>query len=317
MINFLKSLILPTRMNKYRHMSIFIAVFIFLFGSFIIIIPESTIIDRNRYELMESENVYSLTALIDIPNTEGAALLTLKDYGCRLDDNKEFVCTNESVIPQGEPLIITYNTTIELADGTTKDITRNIYFVIDFYDYKNNAERYFDVEKDFDELVVAENHENYLVVFYKNAILYKIPPVLDDNGVPLGQNGIVVETKNITFTFEDFGATASTAGYYTASKLMDGFIPIIKNQLSFNALIYGVFYSLLIVFMVWLISKRNGRLKTFKEYYNIAGISSVAPLLLVFALAWFIPGVSQFYSFAFALFYLFIIFKLNNMPEIV
>src|SRR5690606_27210086 len=99
--------------------------------------------------------------------------------------NKEFVCTNESAIQQGEPLIISYNTTKELADGTTKDITRNMYFVIDFYDYKNNAERYFDVEKDFDELVVAENHENYLVVFYRNAILYKIPPVLDDNGAPL------------------------------------------------------------------------------------------------------------------------------------
>lgn len=317
MIHFLKSLILPTRMNRYRHMSIFIAIFIFLFGSFIIIIPESTIIDRNRYELMESEDVYSLTALIDIPNTEGAELLTLKEYGCRLDENKLFTCTNESAIPQGEPLIISYNTTKELADGTTKNITKNIYFVIDFYDFENNAERYFDVEKDFDELVVAENHENYLVVFYRNAILYKIPPVLDDNGTPMGQNGIVVETKNITFTFEDFGATASTAGYYTASKLMDGFIPIIKNQLSFNALIYGVFYSLLIVFMVWLISKRNGRLKTFREYYNIAGISSIAPLVLVFALAWFIPGVSQFYSFAFALFYLFIIFRLNNMPEIV
>lgn len=308
---------MPTRMNKYRNMSVFIAIFIFLFGAFIIIIPESTIISRNRYSLMESENVYSLKSLIDIPNEEGADLLTLKEYGCRLDENKLFACEDEAAIPQGVPTIITYDTTVTLNDGTTKNITRNIYFVFDFYDFENNATRFFDVEKDFDELVVAENHENYLIVFYRDSILYKIPPVRDTDGNAMGNNGIVIATKDISFNFVEFGTLASTAGYYLASRLMDGFIPIINNQLSFNALIYGVFYSLLIVFMVWLISKRNGRLKTFKEYYNIAGISSIVPLVAFFALAWFIPGVSQFYSFAFALFYLFMVFRINNMPEIV
>lgn len=72
---------------------------------------------------------------------------------------------------------------------------------------------------------------------------------------------------------------------------------------------------LIFIFMFWLVFKRTGRLKYFKEYYNIAAISSIAPLLLTFVAAWFLPDVIEWYIFIFAVYYIYVLYRINNAPD--
>ena len=53
-----------------------------------------------------------------------------------------------------------------------------------------------------------------------------------------------------------------------------------------------------------------------QEYYNIAAIASLVPLLIVFVIAWFLPVVINWYTFAFGLYYLFILYRVNNAGKL-
>ena len=59
-----------------------------------------------------------------------------------------------------------------------------------------------------------------------------------------------------------------------------------------NALIYALVFPFLLALIVWLGLKKRSDLKRFKEYYNILAISSIAPCLISFILAWFISSTS-------------------------
>ena len=46
----------------------------------------------------------------------------------------------------------------------------------------------------------------------------------------------------------------------------------------------------------------------------MASIASVVPVLIAFGVAWFWPQVVNFYTTAFVMFYLFVIYRINAYP---
>lgn len=317
-MNFIKTLIFPTRMNRYRYMSSLIAILIFLIGSFIITIPGTVRIQKEKYDLLED---FGLGFLSQIPNNEeGKKLYNLKEYGCRAEDG-ELVCEVEDV-PQAEPIVVSYAIQVPQKKGESIELTRNIYFVFDFYDYKNQASTQYNIAEEFDNLERTKNVHNYLVVFYKQGILAKIQPELDKSGKPVQTLVSIIPYSQMGFNMGEFKETPNEAGTYLAQRLMEGLIPIYKNELLISSMMLVLLMSLIIVTIVWLISRKNGRLKTFKEYYNIASIASIMVFLAFFLLYWFIPVANHmnffmFFNSIFALYYLFIVFKINNLPEII
>jgi hypothetical protein len=83
-----------------------------------------------------------------------------------------------------------------------------------------------------------------------------------------------------------------------------------------NLFLIAFLFPLLFITIYWLVFKRTGKLRYFKEYYNIAAIASLVPLLIVFVIAWFLPVVINWYMFAFGLYYLYILYRVNNAREI-
>lgn len=316
-MNFIKSLFFPTRMNRHRYMSSLIAILIFLIGSFLLTFPSTVRLNKEKYNLIDD---FGLDFLSEIPNNEeGQKLFNLKQYNCKVEDG-ELVCQTD--VPQAEPVIVSYQATIPQKKGEDLVVTRNIYFVFDFYDYKNQASTQYNISEQFDTVERGENIHNYLVVFYKQGILTRVQPQLDKKGEVIPTVDPIIPYTLIGFNMSEFKETPNEAGVYLAQRIMDGIIPTFKEYLLMNTLMLVFLMSLIIVTIVWLISRKNGRLKTFKEYYNIASICSIPIFLAFFILYWFIPVIQHanffmFFNSIFAVYYLFIVFKLNNLPEII
>ena len=112
------------------------------------------------------------------------------------------------------------------------------------------------------------------------------------------------------------------ASYQTTNEMLKG----VGNAL---ALLYGSMYitsftltaglmffvlPLVIITVMWLLLRKNGSLKKFKEYYNIASISMIVPTLVAFGVAWFWPQIINFFTTAFVMYYLFNVWRINALP---
>ena len=56
--------------------------------------------------------------------------------------------------------------------------------------------------------------------------------------------------------------------------------------------IYAIVYPVIFAFILFLILRKRGSVKRFKEHYNIIAITSIVPFLIAFILAWFITTSS-------------------------
>ena len=104
-------------------------------------------------------------------------------------------------------------------------------------------------------------------------------------------------------------------GQQFASNVIDLYIQYSTIQQTLQAILIVIFYPALVVVILWLFFRKNGNLKTFKEYYNIAAISSVIPTLITFAVLWFVPTLVTMYGLTFSIFYIFILYRINLTAE--
>ena len=99
--------------------------------------------------------------------------------------------------------------------------------------------------------------------------------------------------------------------------LKQGYVSKYNTMYSIITFIYTVIFPLFITFIFWLFFKKNGKLKKMREYYNIAGVTNISCSLFVFVILWFYPdGIGNLYPFIFALYYLFVLYKINSSREI-
>lgn len=196
-------------------------------------------------------------------------------------------------------------------------IKNNIKFVIDL-DAKNINECTYEYkEEDYPNI----NDEAYYFITVTNTFVsFQANPKgieslnIKRNDVPVQTAIILTYYANSSMNFEDM--FASTFGTYMTEKFEAGYKVLVVQTFNLTAFIFCLIYPLIITLLFSLLFKRNGRLKTFKEYYNIASIANIVPTIISFIVMWFNPMLfSSMYLFIFAVYYLFVLYRINNSPE--
>lgn len=203
-----------------------------------------------------------------------------------------------------------------------KGVNNYIKFVIDLeitdynaisYVYKDNETLYPDIQ----------NGSYFFIALTKNFLYYQAHPVgieelkinrtdVENNYLQHGK--LATYYANAPVNTEDF--TSETFNTYIVGKIEDGYKVLAVQSFNITAFIYIIVYTAIITLLFFLLFKKTGRLKTLKEYYNIAAISSITPSLICFILVFFDPIIfGSVYLFVFAIYYLFVLYRINSSPE--
>lgn len=315
-LNFLKSLVIPSKMAKYRHMSILIAICIFILASYILTIPVKPYMKRSLGKMVTENNYLYLQSIENmvVNNDTTNVFKELQSKECYAE-NETLVCNNMDGT--------LYETTLEYQ----KEYGNNVYikFVIDLFDSEGKAQFY--PERSFTYSV--EDYPNidyddyFLVIFRKERIYYQaFPTGIDSANVKRGDTKVKslylssYYDSNKEFNFANFQNDAYFGKTYLLNSLIVGHIPQLVTEYSLTTFFFCVVFTLIVAFMFWLFFKKNGRLKKFKEYYNVASIASVVPTILLFGLMWINVTFIGYYIFGFSVFYLFVLYRINNAREI-
>lgn len=100
--------------------------------------------------------------------------------------------------------------------------------------------------------------------------------------------------------------------------LIDSWTSSAKYQTSCSGgFFFGFILPILCVCITWLMSKKKGVLKTFKEYFNLAALTYVLPSVICFILGFFIQYIQfVYFTLLFQLgFYIVAAYRINTMPQ--
>jgi len=322
-INFLKSLVMPSRMAKYRYISILISVCIFILSSYLLAIPAKYYITNNIDEMVSEHNYLSLQAISKIRYEPAIndVISEIQSKECHADVNEDklfiLTCDNLELDEQKKAL---YET--DLVYVNDQDITINIHFVIDIFDTATDeasykpAEKFIYSEEAFPNI---QTNEYYLIILWPGALYYQAHPQgIGDANITHGEtllkeNYSNASFKDIGFSTTHFNHSGADAGAYLTQQIKAGYIPSYTSSYSLLTFFFCVIFPLLLVFLFWIFFRKTGRLKAFKEYYNIAALSSIIPTIVTFIAIWFAPGIiSNLYLFGFSAYYLIVLYRINN-----
>ncbi|NLD25950.1 MAG: hypothetical protein GX661_01170 [Acholeplasmataceae bacterium] len=250
----------------------------------------------------------------------------LRNKECELDEGIELKCGGL------EPIDL-YEQEVEfVVDGITKRIT----FVIDMFDIKNvylevgDSKINYDPKSKFvvseDKYQPEENIENYLIIFWSDALYFQAHPYGTD-ALKIKHQGEKLKTETVKIFYQsnipefelnqnipdkgpDFGA-------YLLEQIIQGRQNILKLKSYTMAFLVGVFYTLITVLVLWIFFRKNGKLKSVTEYYNIAAITSIPVFIVFFILLWFLPFLIDIFIFVFAVVYLMAIYRINTTEDLV
>ena len=288
-INFIKSLFVPNRMAKYATMHILIAIAIFFVASYVLAYPASYHASKNRYQLVDDQNAYSLQ-IFQAFDAEDIDILN--NTGFKVEKGQATI--NESV-HQGEAYIFNIN-----ADNKIS----HVYVVFDLYNILDpEAKPHYDINEKFTNMEKVEGEDYYLLVFYLDRLYYRNPSI--SNELQYGSK------INIDFTTMEDGSELSY-------RMMDLYIPIIKSENTFKTFISTVIYTFVIILMLYIFFRLSGSTYTLKELYNIGSIAAIAPLVVTIILAFIFPKIDfiSYYSSGFGIYYLIMMLLINNKTKI-
>lgn len=209
-------------------------------------------------------------------------------------------------------------------------ITVNVRFVIDLYDEKPN----FNPEESFKYVVPEEGKVNetfpnintseyHLIIFRNECVYYQANPYgiadlqIERYGSNLSDANIYSYYSSVNVD-SSFFETTEKAVETLSTIISVGYIANYNSVFSIVTFVYCVGFTLLFSFIFWLFFRKTGRLKKFKEYYNIASIVAIPVTIVMFIVLWFYPdGIGNVYPLVFTLYYLFALYKINSTPEIV
>ena len=286
-VNFLKSLVVPRYMSKYRAMSVFIAFGIFFVSSLILAIPQMTNISKNRYKLVDDQNAYYLNIFKELN-----------------DENINVLNETSFKLEYGH---LTYGEDIEKGSIQYYDFVLEKDFIrigFDTYDILDpEAKPNVLIFDSFNEIEKPVNGNKYLIVFYNESAIYYSPTF---------QKELKYQENNV------FDFSKIEGGSEISYHLMDLYIPDINIQVSFNTFIACVIFPLLISLVLWLFLRSGGNTLSFKETYNIASISSIVPFIIIFALSWIFPHYEfvSYYSVLFGIYFLIMMLIINSKKKI-
>jgi hypothetical protein len=169
---------------------------------------------------------------------------------------------------------------------------------------------------DFFNITSSNDQDDYLLVFTQTYVQFQIP-LHDAEGeelLPKDTLATIAYSDYMQVNVESM-TSIDDFGHQFASNVIDLYIQYSTVQQTLQAILIVIFYPALVVVILWLFFRKNGNLKTFKEYYNIAAISSIIPTLITFAVLWFVPTLVTMYGLTFSIFYIFILYRINLTPE--
>lgn len=314
---------MPSRMAKYRYISVLISVCIFILASYLLAIPAKTYITKNIDTMVTENNYLSLQSIEKMPYepTVNAVISEIQSKECHADLNDDglFILTCDNLALDDKGKSFYENDIIYLNDN---DITINIHVVIDLFNTSTDEARYNPTEKfvySEEKFPSIETNEYYLLILWPGALYYQAHPLgVNEANITHGET-ILKESysnasfKDIGFNTNLFENSGDKAGDYLVQQIKVGYIPSYTNSYSLLTFFFCVIFPLLLVFLFWIFFRKTGRLKTFKEYYNIAALASIIPTIATFIAIWFAPGIiSNLYLFGFSAYYLFVLYRINN-----
>lgn len=363
----LLSFILPLKMKRFRFMSVFIAMLIFIASVYCIALPNQLYIKSHKDEYLSQKSY--VNAYIDLPEETNGDFKRLKDAQYKMNDKFEMT---SPIAHDGFAIYSFESIDIQLFDEDPK--VSNFYIVFDINntlsqrlekikeDYTNmypddskekiqNASYLYyldtlneniEINKEYQNKRFLELHNeeetklkelknkitnfdlfgldvsenSYLLIFMKSTLSTQIPYYdKSEDKITYPSLTTYYKTSDMNFDFTQITSLRDFGNQYV--DLM--FKPLEQTDRT-NYLLQVIGYVILfpaiyVLVLCWTMKKR-GVMKTFKEYYNIASISSVLPLLITFILGWFIPNVVIVYGFLFCIFTLFVFIKINSTPEL-
>lgn len=309
-------------MVKYKSMNLAIAIGIFVISAFLLGLPVSQNRVINENDIRNNYNYRVLEQIPDEPQINNViAELVRKELA--VVDGREL---KSSVM--GE--VGYYINQIEFeADGVRKVLV----FVIDLFDvekvYLDQEEVFFNPLKRFtvDEFPYVENVEYYLLMLSSDALYFQAHPWGTDRLNKTHQGRVLKTVSNkiyyqnnipdFRFTIDNPTENGYQIGGYILEQLIIGNANAIKLKSFSLAFLIGLFFTLITVIILWVFFRKNGIMKKFKEYYNIAAIASLPITLVFFILLWFFPVLLNIYIYVFSLFYLVCLAAINNTEDLV
>lgn len=315
----LSSYLDPKRLIRFKDMNIIISICIFVIASFILGGP----VGRNKIAAEDRilEN-YNYQVLSEIPNTSDARNIInqIISKECKVNDRKVLECSSFN----GE----FYNV---LSFETEYGIKKNIHFVIDIFDistvYIGKVDPNYEPRERFilDEIGYAENTEDYLIRFASDSLYFQAHPFgINSLGKKHGNITLKTEVNQVyyqsvlpDFAIDSENLTPEDFGSYLLDQLIIGNQNKIKLKAYTLTFLIGVLFTLITIIILWIFFRKNGLIKKFNEYYNIAALTSIPISIIFFIFLWFFPNLINIYIFVFSLIYVLVLYKINTSEEIV
>ena len=214
-----------------------------------------------------------------------------------------------------------YNSNVTYYENTfsytgTDGYVKELKFIIDTsvnyitsYDYRYNKDTGFNGNLD--------TTEYYYLMLNKSGMYYQAHPLgiedanIKHNGKTLNSSAVVAGYTIKNITLNDIDET--NFGSKFLSIIENGYVDNVRTQYLFITLLDVLVMPFIFSFLFFLLFKKNGRLKKFKEYLNIASISGVIPVIIAFITIWIYPPVfSYVFLITFGVWYLFCIYRINS-----
>lgn len=318
-LEFLKSFVFPTKMVRFRNMSALISLLIFVLSTYLLSLPlGKALADGVRAE-KKAYNFQAVHEAAEHLDEAGKEILDeIINLECAIGEDGLLACVNlETNFKEYE---IVYE-----KDG----IKKHIHVFFDFYDQEKEEEPAIDLEKEFsienEKYEYVENEEHYFIVFTKNYLYFQAHQLEmgdkeKDMEITHNEERLVLFRDGLDYAnfmpgFSLKLEDGDEFGDYVIDMYLGGLSEYYRSMSFIQTFLVSIVFPLLMVLLFWLFFRKTGRLQRFKEYFNTAAIASIIPLLLTFGLAWIFPIILNYYIFIFSLFYLFALFRINNMPK--
>lgn len=313
---FLSTYFNPKKMVRYKDINIIISICVFVIASFLLGAPVG------RSKVLADEGIIGhedYKILNNIPSDEVTNNIIQEII------SKECKVIDSSLQCNGYESDLYYTNTISI-EGEN-GLTKNLYLVIDLFDinkvFIDEVDPNFDPRERFtiENFPYVENSEDYLLRFASDTLYFQARPFGIKEKHPHVKKEEVIEVHYQSllpdFAIDSENIDVEDFGNYILGQLSIGNHNKIKLKSYTLTFLIGVLFTLITIIVLWIFFRKNGLIKKFSEYYNIAAITSIPISIIFFILLWFSYKLIYVYIFIFSLFYLIVLFKINSSEEII
>lgn len=364
-MDIIKSLIFPRFMKRYRYMSVFIALAIFVLTVYLLCLPFQ-ITNKNSKDKFIADDVLSIKAFAEINDpsfdfsaiksaeyttNSGKLVCNYPDDGAYRYYKTQYTMDDKlmtihlvfdpynSLEKSLEALKEDYLTAFILEGADSTNVKRraaqiaNLTYVQMLIDPILNPLNHFAIlhnltDQALDEeaakvsnfsyfnITPTKDKPEFILLFTSQFVEYQIP-LFDKEGNDLSPQETLATLsygESMKIDVKEMNSI-SDLGNKFARNIIDLYLQYSLVQYTLQAILIVIIYPLLIVLILWLFFRKNGELKTFKEYYNIAAISSLLPTIISFIVLWFYPTMITIFGLILSVFYIFNLYRINLIPK--